>query len=122
MSDPLFLRSGHDQVTIFLLTSTKTKVILCSDKRGQGPEAQLSPSEVQALAKRRGSLHQPVTLPRSISPAPSLSLPASAQAQLKRQISAAGALRGRSPDPAEPLSLREPGAQDPAGPQAFHLN
>ena len=38
--DPLFLRSGHGQVMMFLSTSTKTDVILCSDKKGQGPKAQ----------------------------------------------------------------------------------
>ena len=34
---------------------------------------------------------------------------------------AGSALRARSPDPAQPSSMREPGGQDPAGPQAFHL-
>ena len=34
---------------------TKTNVILCSDEKEQGPKAQLSPSEIQVLAKRRGS-------------------------------------------------------------------
>ena len=65
MSDPLLLRSGHGHVTTSLQTSTKQ--ILCSDKKGKGPQAQLSPSEVQILAKRR-------------------------------QISAGGSLRARSPD------------------------
>ena len=36
----------------------------------QGPKARLSPSEVQALAKRRGSLHRRVTLPGSTRAAP----------------------------------------------------
>ena len=65
----------------------QTNVILCSDKKGQGPKAQLSPSKVQVLAKRR-------------------------------QISVGGSLRARSPDPAQLSSLREPGTQDPTGPQA----
>ena len=39
MSDPLFLKSGHNQVTMFLKTSTRTNIILCSDKKGQGPKA-----------------------------------------------------------------------------------
>ena len=39
VSDPLFLKSGHSQVMMFLETSTKTNVILCSDKKGQGPKA-----------------------------------------------------------------------------------
>ena len=38
--------------------------------------------------------------------------------RLKRQISDGGSLRARSPDPAQLSSLREPGAQGPAGPQA----
>ena len=59
-----------------------------------------------------------VTLPRSVRLAPRLAPPASAQARLKRQISVGGSLRARSPDPARLSSLREPGAQDPAGPQA----
>ena len=44
--------------------------------------------------------------------------PSSAQAPLKRQVSPGGALRARSPDPAQLSPLREPGAQDPARPQA----
>ena len=59
-----------------------------------------------------------VTVPQSVRPAPSLGPPASAQAWLKRQISVGGSLRARSPDTAQLSSLREPGAQDPAGPQA----
>ena len=31
----------------------QTNVILCSDKKGQGPKAQLLPSKVLVLAKRR---------------------------------------------------------------------
>ena len=41
---------GHDA----LFTSTKTNVMLCTDQKGQGPEAQLLPSEVQSLFKMRG--------------------------------------------------------------------
>ena len=65
-----------------------------------------------------GSLRGLVTLPKSTRPAPSLGPPARVQAQ----ISAGGTLRARPPGPAQPTSLREPGTQDPAGPQAFHLN
>ena len=36
---------------------------------------------------------------------------------LKKQISTGGSLRARSPDPAQPSSLREPGVQDPNSPQ-----
>ena len=42
-------RSGND-VPVNL---HQTNVILCSDKKGQGPKAQPSPCEVQVLAKRR---------------------------------------------------------------------
>ena len=96
-------RSGHDVPVNF----HQTNVILCSDKKGQGPKAQLSPSEALAL---RGL----VTLPGSIHPAPSLRPPTSAQAQLGRQISAGGILLDRSLDSTQPSSLREPGPQDPA--------
>ena len=44
--------------------------------------------------------------------------PPRSRSWLKRQISAGGSLRPRSPDPAQPPSLREPGAQDPTSPQA----
>ena len=36
----------------------------------------------------------------------------------RRQISAGGSLRARSPDPAQLSSVREPSALDPPGPQA----
>ncbi|XP_026938903.1 uncharacterized protein [Sagmatias obliquidens] len=107
-----------------LLTEWKSSWLGCQQvgsNIGQGPKAQLSPSKVQVLAKKRGSLQGPVTLPGSGHPAPSLHPLASAEAQLKRQISVAGSLRARSPDPAQPSSLREPGAQDPAGPQASRV-
>ena len=42
-------RSGND-VPVNL---HQTNVIVCSDKKGQGPKAQLLPCEVQVLAKRR---------------------------------------------------------------------
>ena len=87
----------------------KQNVIHCPDKKEQGPKTQLLPSEVQALAKRRGSLGGPVTLPRSICPAPRLGPPTSALAWMRRQISG-------SPDPAQLSSLNEQGAQDPASP------
>lgn len=75
---------------------------------------------------RRGvgvrSLLGPVSLPRSLRPAPSLGPPTSTQAGLRRQISAGGALGARSPDPVQLSSLRQLGAQDPTGfqsPQAL---
>ena len=66
-------------------------------------------------------MRQVVTLPGSIRPAPSLAPPASAQARLKREISAGSTLIAKSPDPVQPSSLREPGAQDPAGPQVTQV-
>ena len=73
------------------------------------------------MAKSRGSLQgvqRAVTLPQIVHPAPSLGPHASAQAWLKIRISVGGSLRARSPDPAQLSPLREPGAQDPTGPQA----
>ena len=59
----------------------QVNAILCSDKKGWGPQAQLSPSEVQILAKRR-------------------------------QISADGSLKARSPDSVQLPWLRKLGTQD----------
>lgn len=55
----MFLRSGHN-----VPSSIKTNVILSSDKKEQGPKAQPSPSEIQALVKRKGVPAGAVTLPR----------------------------------------------------------
>ena len=90
VSEPLFLRSGNN-VPINL---HQTNVTFCSDKKGEGPKAQLSPSKVQAWLGEGG----PVTLPWNICPTPNLGPPACAQAWLKRQISVGGSLRARSPD------------------------
>ena len=68
VSNPLFLRSD-DKVPANL---HQASIILCSDKKGQGPKAQPSTSEFQVLAERRGSLCQLVTLPQSVHPAPRL--------------------------------------------------
>ena len=57
-------------------------------------------------------------MPRSVCPALSLGPPVSAWVQVRRQISAVSTLRVRSPYCAQSSSLREPGAQDPAGPLA----
>ena len=54
----------------------------------------------------------------SFYPTPSLGPPSSAQAWLKRQISAAGSLRAKAPDPVQLSLLREAGVQDPDGPEA----
>ena len=105
-SDLLFLRSSWSGNDV-LINLYHTNITVFSDKKGQGPKAQLLLSEVQVLAKRIQ-----VTLPGSICPAPSLAPLARAQAHLKRQISAGSALKARSPDP-QPSSMREPGAQDP---------
>ena len=55
-----------------------TNVILCSDKRGQGPKAQLSPSKVQAWLRRGrgGSLQGWVTWPQAFTQHPVWVLPA----------------------------------------------
>ena len=47
VSESFFLRSGNN----IPLNLYQTNVILCSVKRGQGPNAQLFPSEVQALTE-----------------------------------------------------------------------
>lgn len=94
-------------------------VILCSDKKGKVPRLEFLPSEIQVLAKRRGSLHHPITP----SPAPSLGPPASTQAQPERGTHVSWQHPyGPVPDPAQPSPLGEPGSQDPANPQAFYLN
>ena len=49
VSDPLFLKSGHNVPVSFC----QTNVILCPDKKGQGPKAQLSATKVPVLANRR---------------------------------------------------------------------
>ena len=54
----------------------------------------------------------------SFHPAPSLGPPSSAQAWLKRQISAAGSLRAKAPDPVQLSLPREADVQDPDGPEA----
>lgn len=42
----------------------QTNAILCSDKKGPGPKAQLSPSKVQVLAKRRQTSIRYPSVPR----------------------------------------------------------
>lgn len=76
VSESLFLTSWSGNNVPINLYQTNT--IFCSGKKGQGSQVQHSPSEVYALAKGRGSLQGPVTLPRSIPPAPSLGQPARA--------------------------------------------
>lgn len=111
LSDSLFLKSGHN-ISVNL---HQINISLCSDKKRESPKAPILPSEDQALAKRNGSLYRPVTLLKSICPAPSLGPPSSGQAG--RQISAGGTLEARTPYPVQLSSLREPGTQDLAGPQ-----
>ena len=50
VSGTLFLRSGHGQEVPVILQ--QKNVISCSDKKGQGPKAQLSASNIQVLNKR----------------------------------------------------------------------
>lgn len=76
------------------------------------------PSGVQALAKGGGSPHGPSPCLGALVQHQVCVPPASAQAPLKKQISTGGALGASSADPAQLPSLREPGAQDPASPQA----
>ena len=64
------------------------------------PKAWLSSSEVQALAKSRGSSCGPVPCPGVLVQHP---VGPPTQAWLKRQISAARALRTRTPGPAQPV-------------------
>lgn len=52
VSELLFLRSGHSQLTTFLYNST-TPMLLCFDKKG--PKVWLSSCEVQSWLKGRGS-------------------------------------------------------------------
>lgn len=118
VSDHLSLRSGHRQVTMLLEASSRASVSLCSDK-GQSAKAQL-PSPRPRLSQ--GDPGRPVSLPWSTGPAPSLCPSTSAQALLKcRAQLVAPISRGWSPEPAQPSSLREPGAQHPVS-QVFHLN
>ena len=62
--------------------------------------------------REEGFLLGLVTPPRSVHVTPSPAHPTSAQTLVKRQISAGGTLSVRPPGPAQPSSLREPGAQD----------
>ena len=87
-------------------------------RKGEVPRLNFHPPRSRPWLRGGGPCTGWVTLPGRVRPAPSLG----AQARVRRQISAGGALRARSPDPTQPSSLREPGAQDPAGPWAFHLN
>ena len=87
VSSTLFLRSGHGQEVPVNLHPKN--VIPCSDKKGQGPKAQLSTSDIQVLPKRR-------------------------------QISAASS-QGQVLRPCSAVSVKDPGAQDPTGPQAAQV-
>ena len=84
----------------------------------QGSKTQLSSSEVQSLAKKRESGGSLISLPKDFRLAPRLDPPAGVQVWLREQVSASDALRPRSPAPDQLSSLREPGTQDAAGPQA----
>ena len=91
ISDPVFLRLSHGEVMIFLQITTKTNAILFYDKKGQGPKAQLSPFEVQAVAKqRRGLCAGQSPCPGSTCPVPGLGSPAGARAWLKAWSQLAG--------------------------------
>ena len=87
--------------------SPKQMLFSVLTKTGKVPRSTFT-RQAPGLAKRKGSLHGSVTVPRSIHPAPSVHPLASTLTQLKRQISAGGALRTKSSDPAQPSSPREP--------------
>ena len=71
-------------------------------------------SEVQALAKRRGTLCGLVTLPGSVRPAHRLGPLSSAKAWLKRQISAGGAQGSRTCPAIITEGVRSPGYSQPS--------
>ena len=101
--------------------SPKQMLFSVLTKTGKVPRSTFT-RQAPGLAKRKGSLHGSVTVPRSIHPAPSVHPLASALAQLKRQISAGGALRTKSSDPASHHHRGSQNAQDWTGPQTFYLN
>ena len=107
VSDPLFLKSGHGQVTMFLYISTKQMLFFVLTRKGKVPRLNLLPPRSKPGLGGGGPLAG--WLPEGFVQHP---------ARLTRQLSAGGTLRARSPDPAQPSPLREPDAQDPAGPQA----
>ena len=116
VSDPSFLRSG-DYIPI-----NPQHIILCSDKKGQDPKAQLSTSEVQAWLRRvvGGPCTSQLSNPRAFVQHP-VQVLSPVPAGLRGQRSAGSTFRAKSPDPAQLSSLREPGIQDLANPQACHL-
>lgn len=87
-------------------------------RKGKSPGHNFHPPRSRSWLMSREFLLGPIILSGNIHPAPNLGPPASAQAGQKRQVLAGSPLKVRSPDSAQLSSLREPGAQDPASPQA----
>ena len=87
----------------------RANVILCSDKKGQGLTAQFSPSKVQVLAKREG-VSAGAGHPSPERSSSTRSGSSSAQAWLKRRVSAGGSLRSRSRRLPLPLGRPPPGS------------
>ena len=92
-------RSGND-VPVNL---HQTNVIVCSDKKGQGPKAQLLPCEVQVLAKRRQV---------SVSSSLRARSPAPAQLSLLREPGAQGPTRPQAFQATNIWGGREAGSTD----------
>ena len=112
----MFLRSGHGEVSKFLKISTnKCYSVLQERARSLGKNFTLQDPSPSYEAGVPAGVGYPAT---NHYPAPCLGSLASVQAWLKRCISVGISLRARSPDPAQLSSLREPGALDPAVPQA----
>lgn len=109
------------QVTGWCLYKPPPKQMLFPVLTREGKVPKLNFCPPRSRLREGGSLHERFPLPGSSHPALSLSLPASARAWLKRQLSAGRALRARFPDSAQSLSLREQGAQDPACPQSTQI-
>ena len=121
VSDHLFLRSGHSQVMMFMQISTKQTLLSVLTRKNKISRFSFHPLRSRPWLKIAGLCG--ASYPAgSIGPSISLGPLACAQAWLMRQISAGSTLGARSPDPAQPSSLRKHSAQDPASPQAFHLN
>ena len=110
-SEPLFLRSGHD-----VPVNLPPKQLLLSVLTRKGQVSRHHPLPVRSRPRPRGEVPGwSVFLPEGIHPAPSLGpLPVPSPGWGGRSWWAAAWVG--SPDPTQPLSLREPGAWDPAWP------
>ena len=108
-------RSGNN----IPLNSHQTNAILCSDKYGLGPSAQLSLSEVQAWLRRGGPCRHWLPCPTVFAQHPSGS--SCQRPGLAEEAPwTGGSLRARSPDPQATIAegARCPGPSWPQAPQA----